>query len=183
MGLPVAVACMVLRQILGVMLIAAGFSKAIDPQGSMHAVAAYRLIPSGAAKVMGLILPWVELGIGISLIGDIVTEIALRVGAALMLLFAAAQSIVLIRGQETPCGCLGAWSHRMVSWTSLARTICLLIAFLILKHLYYSEMVNSSLLPSGWGSLICLAMVTLSFLQLLCVSQVRQNRRLEWGIR
>ncbi|MDR2930586.1 MAG: DoxX family membrane protein [Propionibacteriaceae bacterium] len=95
------------RVILGGVLIAAGLTKVGNLGGSVQAAAAYQILPYGAAQVVGWLLPFAEIGLGLVLVLGLFTRIAGVLGALLMLGFIIAISSVWARGISIDCGCFG----------------------------------------------------------------------------
>ena len=95
------------RLILGGVLLVAGYLKAFSPDKSMMAVRAYELLPIWLANVLGIILPWLEIGAGLLLILGVAIRYAAIFGSALMVLFIIAIAQAWARGLSIDCGCFG----------------------------------------------------------------------------
>jgi uncharacterized membrane protein YphA (DoxX/SURF4 family) len=95
------------RLILGGVLLVAGYLKAFSPDKSMMAVRAYELLPIWLANVLGIILPWLEIGAGLLLILGVAIRYAAIFGSALMALFIIAIAQAWARGLSIDCGCFG----------------------------------------------------------------------------
>lgn len=95
------------RLILGGVLLVAGYLKAFSPDKSMMAVRAYELLPIWLANVLGIILPWLEIGAGLLLIIGVAIRYAAIFGSALMALFIIAIAQAWARGLSIDCGCFG----------------------------------------------------------------------------
>lgn len=95
------------RLILGGVLLVAGYLKAFSPDKSMMAVRAYELLPIWLANVLGIILPWLEIGAGLLLIIGVAIRYAAIFGSALMVLFIIAIAQAWARGLSIDCGCFG----------------------------------------------------------------------------
>lgn len=95
------------RLIVGVTLLAAGALKVIDLQSSVAAAQAYQLLPPAAAQVLGWVLPFVEVGLGLLLIAGLFTRPVAAVSGVLALIFTAAVISVAARGMSIDCGCFG----------------------------------------------------------------------------
>ena len=95
------------RLILGGVLLVAGYLKAFSPDKSMMAVRAYELLPIWLANVLGIILPWFEIGAGLLLIIGVAIRYAAIFGSALMALFIIAIAQAWARGLSIDCGCFG----------------------------------------------------------------------------
>jgi len=95
------------RLTLGGVLLVAGLLKFQHLDKSQMAVRAYELLPIGFANFMGIILPFLEIGMGILLILGAGTRIMGLAGAALMLVFTFGISWAWARGLSIDCGCFG----------------------------------------------------------------------------
>ena len=90
----------------GVLLVAVGL-KAFKPDESAGAVAAYKILPTNIAHLMGYALPWLEIAIGVLLIIGLSIRFAAVVATAVMLIFVVAIISVWARGILIDCGCFG----------------------------------------------------------------------------
>jgi uncharacterized membrane protein YphA (DoxX/SURF4 family) len=97
----------VCRLILGGVLLVAGGLKATDPYGSATSVRAYQMLPIDFANLLGFVLPFGEVAIGIFLIVGIWVRLAAVAGGALMLMFIIAIGQAWARGISLDCGCFG----------------------------------------------------------------------------
>ncbi len=71
------------------------------------AVRAYELLPIAIANVIGIVLPFLEIGMGLLLILGAGTRIVGLAGAVLMLIFVIGISQAWARGLSIDCGCFG----------------------------------------------------------------------------
>ena len=90
---------------LGVFFVAAALPKLVDPPSFAHMIYNYRLVPGALVNLMALVMPWLELLAGLALILGIWTRASAGLVAALLLLFVAAISLNLVRGNAIDCGC------------------------------------------------------------------------------
>lgn len=99
-----------LRLGLGVPLLYAGFTKAMAPVMEFAAVIdAYKILPSSLIPLLALLLPYVEMGIGLYLITGFMTRWSAAVTAGLFGIFLAALASTKLRGIDlVSCGCFGA---------------------------------------------------------------------------
>ena len=95
------------RLTLGGVLFAAGWLKIFTPAKSQMAVRAYEVLPIVLANFLGLILPWLEIGVGVLLVLGIAVRLSALIGGALMVIFILAISQAGIRGLSIDCGCFG----------------------------------------------------------------------------
>ena len=73
------------RLVLGGVFLVAGGLKVIDPQSSVAAVRAYRLLPSSLATIVGWGLPFAEIALGVLLLAGIATRLVAVASAVLLL--------------------------------------------------------------------------------------------------
>ncbi|HEY7113005.1 MAG TPA: MauE/DoxX family redox-associated membrane protein [Thermoanaerobaculia bacterium] len=90
---------------LGAVFVAAALPKILDPPSFAHMIYNYRLLPGFAINGLALWLPWVELLAGLALVLGIWKRTAAGVTAVLLLVFVAALSFNLARGNPVNCGC------------------------------------------------------------------------------
>jgi uncharacterized membrane protein YphA (DoxX/SURF4 family) len=85
----------------------AALAKIADPDASVRAVRAYRILPEGMAELVGWGLPFLELGLAVLLAAGLATRFAAAVSAALLVVFMAAIVSAWARGLRIDCGCFG----------------------------------------------------------------------------
>ena len=98
---------LVARVILGAVLFIAGYLKAGALDKSQMAVRAYELLPISIANFLGLVLPYVEITIGLLLIIGAFTRYMAIAGGFIMFIFIIAISQAWARGLTIDCGCFG----------------------------------------------------------------------------
>jgi putative oxidoreductase len=90
---------------LGAIFVAAAIPKILDPPSFAHMIYNYRLLPGPAINAVALVLPWAELLAGLALVVGFAKRPAAAFCGALLLVFLAALSINLARGNPVNCGC------------------------------------------------------------------------------
>lgn len=95
------------RLIVGGVLLVAGALKVIDLSSSVVTVQAYELVSGRTAHVIGWVLPFVEVGLGLLLIAGLFTRIVAVIAAAQVVVFIIAVVSVAARGLSIDCGCFG----------------------------------------------------------------------------
>jgi len=95
------------RLTLGGVLFVAGYLKIGTPNKSQMAVRAYEILPISVANFLGLILPPVEIVIGILLIVGALTRVMAALGGITMFIFIIAIGQAWARGLDIDCGCFG----------------------------------------------------------------------------
>lgn len=111
------------RDGLGAAFSIAALAKISDPYGFIEAVFAYGVLESRSAVVAALLVPWIELTIGLTLLTGLASREGALAAALLLSAFAIAQVVVLIRGHVVLCGCFGG--DEVVGAWSLTRTVAL----------------------------------------------------------
>ncbi|HDJ22712.1 MAG: hypothetical protein B5M54_00800 [Candidatus Aminicenantes bacterium 4484_214] len=101
------------RLIIGVVLIWSGILKIIDPLNFARDILNYRLFPESWALWIAVILPGLELLIGLLLISGILRTGASFLALSLFSLFIVLIMVTMIRGVNPDCGCFGAFSHKV----------------------------------------------------------------------
>jgi uncharacterized membrane protein YphA (DoxX/SURF4 family) len=95
------------RLVLGGVWIVAGALKVTDPDASVRAVRAYRLLPETAAQLVGAGLPLVEIVLGALLVIGLGVRVAGIASALLMAAFVIGIASAWARGLQIDCGCFG----------------------------------------------------------------------------
>lgn len=90
---------------LGLFFVIAALPKLVDPPSFAHMIYNYRIVPGAFVNLMALVMPWFELLAGLALILGIWTRTSAALIGALLLVFVAAISLNLARGNAIDCGC------------------------------------------------------------------------------
>jgi uncharacterized membrane protein YphA (DoxX/SURF4 family) len=87
--------------------VVSGGLKVIDPQSSVAAVRAYKLLPGSLVTIVGWGLPFAEIALGLLLLAGIATRVVAAVAGILLVIFILAVVSVAARGLSIDCGCFG----------------------------------------------------------------------------
>ncbi len=90
---------------LGIFFVVAALPKLSDPPSFAHMVYNYRLLPGPLVNLFALVVPWLELLCGVALLLGVWSRTGAAVIGVLLLLFLAAISVNLLRGNAIECGC------------------------------------------------------------------------------
>jgi len=134
-----------LRLLLALVFLVAGFAKLADPAGSRKSMADFG-VPGLLSTPLGIILPLLELAIGISLLSQSAAWPGAVGGLALLLLFIAGISVTLARGLRPDCHCFGQIHSTPIGWKTLTRNAVLAAAAAFLVR---QGQENAG--PSRWG--------------------------------
>jgi uncharacterized membrane protein YphA (DoxX/SURF4 family) len=145
------------RLILGGVLLVAGGLKVFKPAESANAVAAYKLMPTELAHLIGYALPWLEVAIGLLLIIGLLVRPAAVLSGLIMIVFIGAIASVWARGMLIDCGCFGGGGEidpslasevRMNYFIEIMRDLGLALAALYLYFFPYGKLSIEKAAPS-----------------------------------
>jgi uncharacterized membrane protein YphA (DoxX/SURF4 family) len=145
------------RLILGGVLLAAGGLKVFKPTESANAVAAYKLMPTELAHLIGYALPWLEVAIGLLLIIGFMVRPAAVLSGLIMIVFIGAIASVWARGMLIDCGCFGGGGEidpslasevRMNYFIEIMRDLGLALTALYLYFFPYGKLSIEKAAPS-----------------------------------
>lgn len=96
---------LICRLLLGLVFVYASYDKILHPQAFALAVFNYQLLPETAINLIAMILPWLELLLGLCLLFGIWLPGATVMGSGLLMIFLGALIYKQIRGLNIHCGC------------------------------------------------------------------------------
>jgi len=105
--------------------------KIADPAGFAESVAAYRILPNVLVNPFAMVLPWVEVFVGLSLINRISVSGSALLAIVLSFVFLVAVISAMVRGLDIECGCFTVAKSK-VGWELIARDLILLGMSLVL---------------------------------------------------
>jgi uncharacterized membrane protein YphA (DoxX/SURF4 family) len=121
------------RIALAAVFLVAGATKVGDLAASARAVNAYRLMPFEAAKVVGAVLPFVEIALGLLLLAGIAVRLSAAIAAVLLVIFIVGIVSAWARGLRIDCGCFSAGGDLGAGQSpTYAREILRDVGFLVL---------------------------------------------------
>ncbi len=125
---------LIARLLIGGILIYASFNKIVDPGGFARAIDNYHLIPFGLENSMAIVLPWVELIVGICLIIGLFIDGAAFLVIVMMVIFIVAITFAILSGYNIECGC-GLKPGELVGVQKIIENLTyLILAWMILKR-------------------------------------------------
>jgi len=95
----------VLRLFLGAVFIYASYDKILHPQAFAQAVYNYRILPDALVNLTALILPWLELLLGLCLAAGFWLPGATMISTGLLMIFIGSLAFNRMRGLDISCGC------------------------------------------------------------------------------
>ncbi len=122
----------IIRLILGALFVYSAFTKITDLDYFAKSLYNYRLLPEESLNFFALIIPWLELTVGILLIIGIYVKESALLGTLLMTVFTAAIAIALARGLDIECGCFGTRDGSRVGILKIIEDVFMLLGFILL---------------------------------------------------
>ena len=127
---------MVCRIFLGFMFIYASLDKIMNPEEFAKQIGYYKALPFGLENLLAIVLPWVELIVGICLIAGLLVDGATVLSILMMLVFILAISQAMLRGIDITCGCfkVSAESDSIGLNTIIRDIVFLIMSFIVLNR-------------------------------------------------
>jgi uncharacterized membrane protein YphA (DoxX/SURF4 family) len=119
---------LVLRVALGVLFIAAALPKIADPAGFATSVSHYRMLPEWIERVLALVLPPLELVLGICLVVGVLDAGAAFLAFVLLVVFTGAIGTAMGRGLDISCGCFDTEGGSKVGLSKLGENVLFIAA-------------------------------------------------------
>ncbi len=93
------------RLVLGVVLIYASWDKIFNVAQFARDIQNYAVPTFGLENLMAMVLPWLELVVGICLIGGVMVDGAAWLTLGMMAMFIVMIGLAILRGIDIECGC------------------------------------------------------------------------------
>ena len=123
-----------IRLAMAAVFIVAAVPKIREPDLFAAAIFNYKILPPWGVNTLALVLPWLELFVGVLLALGVWVRASAAWMTALMVVFMIAFASATARGLQIACGCfdVGDAAHHTPVWRVVARDSAMLIASLIL---------------------------------------------------
>jgi uncharacterized membrane protein YphA (DoxX/SURF4 family) len=108
------------RLTLGCLFIYSSLPKIRQPYDFLSDVYSYELVGPKLGILIAMVLPWLELLVGICLVGGVFIGGALLASAAMAAMFMFVLSSSIYRGLEISCGCFGSGTD-IISYSTVIR--------------------------------------------------------------
>ena len=122
---------LVVRLGLGCMFLYGSLPKIRQPYDFLSSVYNYELVGPKLGVLVAMVLPWLELLVGICLVGGIFVSGALLVSIAMCAMFSFVIASALYRGLNISCGCFSASSAEQIGYTTLVRACVIMLLSVI----------------------------------------------------
>lgn len=125
-----------LRMVIGLVLLVSGVEKAISPyQNFLYVIQAYQMLPSPLENAVAIILPWVELAIGLFMLLGLWVRLSVNLSLVIFALFIAVVGQALLRGLPIDqCGCFGQMVHVPPRVIILFDSVTLLLLYVLTRN-------------------------------------------------
>jgi len=118
---------------LAILFLASGAQKLVYRQQFAGALAAYELAPAWSMPFLGVLIPVLELSIGVGLFVASASPIVVTAAAVLFTAYACAMVINLSRGRhDIDCGCQLGSAPQQISYALVVRNLLLVLATCLL---------------------------------------------------
>lgn len=107
----IAIILFLIKLILGITFVYAGYHKITDPAGFAKILYGYAIFPGFSINILAISIPFIELIAGFCLIFNILSRPALLLVNTLLLIFILMIGFNLLRGHQFDCGCFSFSSH------------------------------------------------------------------------
>lgn len=96
---------LIIRVLLGLIFIYASHDKILDPSKFARDISNYNVVPFGLENTVAIILPWLELVIGLGIVFGVCINGNVLICGGLLSLFIILISQAILRGYNIDCGC------------------------------------------------------------------------------
>jgi len=119
-----------LRILLGSLFIYSAVTKIVDTSYFVKSIENYKLLPSESLNIIAMIIPALELIVGVFLLLGVFVKESALVGSILMIIFILAVATALVRGLDIDCGCFGTAGGSRVGLLKLFENFLILAGYL-----------------------------------------------------
>jgi putative oxidoreductase len=119
-----------IRLVLGGLFIYSAALKIIDVSYFAKSLYNYRILPVETLNLFALIIPWLELVIGLLLVPGIFVKENALLGSILIIIFIAAIASAVARNLDIDCGCFGTRDGTRVGLLKIIEDLFILLGFI-----------------------------------------------------
>jgi len=117
-----------IRLLLGFLFLYSALDKILDPAKFAEVIYNYRLLPVELLNICAMIVPWIEITIGITLLLGVWLTASALLLSGLTIVFIGLLLSAIVRGLNIECGCFSLDAEgSLVSWKRIFEDILILI--------------------------------------------------------
>jgi uncharacterized membrane protein YphA (DoxX/SURF4 family) len=116
---------------LGCMFLYSSLPKIRQPYDFLSSVYKYELVGPKLGLLIAMVLPWVELFVGVCLLGGIFVGGALLVSIGMGALFTFVIGSAIYRGLNISCGCFSASTVEQIGYSTLIRASMIMLLSMV----------------------------------------------------
>jgi uncharacterized membrane protein YphA (DoxX/SURF4 family) len=122
------------RVLVGALFVVAGSTKVGHFNDLASAIAGFRILPEPVVAPLAVLLPFVEIGVGLYLISGLFTRGTAIFAAVQLAIYSAAIASAVLRHIPASCGCFGPQDQAKADWPHVAidlalAAICVFVAW------------------------------------------------------
>ena len=124
---------LMIRFLLGLIFVYASYDKILDPGKFARDISNYHVVPFGLENTIAIILPWLELIIGLGIIIGVCINASVFISGGLLIVFIILIAQAILRGFNIDCGC-GLKEGEVVGWSKIIENFLFLGACYIVHE-------------------------------------------------
>ena len=124
---------LIIRFLLGLIFVYASYDKILDPGKFARDISNYHVVPFGLENTIAIILPWLELIIGLGIIIGVCINASVFISGGLLIVFIILITQAILRGFNIDCGC-GLKEGEVVGWSKIIENFLFLGACYIVHE-------------------------------------------------
>lgn len=119
------------RMALGLIFLYAAWDKIVDPMAFARIIRNYQILPDVLASGVALVLPWIEVVVGVCLLTGFVLRGAGLCATLMLAVFLSAMAWAWHKGISTQCGCFTTKADAAISPATFVRDGSILVLALL----------------------------------------------------
>ncbi len=125
---------LIFRIFIASVFIFSGIEKITSPEKFADAILNYKLFPIFSINLIAIIIPWLELFIGVLLLFGIWIKENSMISFILLILFTVLVATTMLRGLDISCGCFGTKFAQKVGLLKIGEnTILMVISYIVFQ--------------------------------------------------
>lgn len=112
---------------IGIYFLMAAIPKIADPLAFATSIYHYKMLPSWTINAYALIIPWLEVIVGVCLLVGARVRAAAALTTIMLVMFTIAIIWAVVHGLVIDCGCFGSNSTDVTDWAKVAKNTGLIL--------------------------------------------------------